>query len=209
MGLRGGIWTTVVLVAFLLAACGGQDAPAPSEPASAPPRAAPTPPPAQPPKAVAPSPNADLIEKISDIPAEVEDSAQAVSQLQTHLGNEDRDVREAVILALWDIETEEANGALAKVARTEADPELKSYAIEELIDREAPEALGALLEVLNDEDTDLREQAAEGLETLENPGAIQELYARLDKEEDEWVRDAIISALSTVDPDFDEDKYDE
>ena len=110
-------------------------------------------------------------------------------------------------MALWDVDDESANEMLASVARDESDPELKGYAVEELVDREAPQALDALLHVLNDTDIDLREQAAEGLEALEDPRAIPGLRARLELEEDEWVRDALLSALGSVDPDFDEDEY--
>ena len=149
------------------------------------------------------------IDEISDLPLEIEDPDEAVRQLKGWLENDDRDIREAAILALWDVDSSNANKALAWVARNEADPELKGYAVEELVDREAPEALDALLAVLEDPDTDLREQAAEGLEDLADNRAIPGLYARLEKEEDEWVRDAILSALETVDPEFDESKFGE
>jgi HEAT repeat protein len=204
-----------MLVVCLGVACGGEEAAAPSAPAPSPETVAE--PPAQPNRASPAaakaremtSPILEKVRSISDIPTDVEDPQEAVKQLKPWLADENRDLREAAILALWDLETQPANQALANVAREESDPELKGYAVEELVDREAPEALEALLVVLNDSDTDLREQAAEGLEELEDPQAISGLYERLNKEEDEWVRDAIISALSTVDPDFDEDRYDE
>ena len=131
----------------------------------------------------------------------------ALAELQPWLTNEDRDAREAAILALWDIETRNANRALADRARNDKDPEIKSYALEELVDREAPEAYETLTVLLSDPDSDLREQAAEGLETLEDERATQQLYAQLKTEKDEWVRDAIMSALETLDPDFDEDEW--
>ncbi len=133
----------------------------------------------------------------------------ALAELQPWLANEDRDAREAAILALWDIETRDANRALAKMARNDKDPEIKSYALEELVDREAPEAYETLTVLLSDPDSDLREQAAEGLETLDEERATQPLYAQLKTERDEWVRDAIISALESLDPEFDEDEWEE
>ncbi|MFQ5514591.1 MAG: HEAT repeat domain-containing protein [Myxococcota bacterium] len=151
----------------------------------------------------------DEIRKISDIPNRIEDPDRAVAELKSWLTHDEREIREAAILALWDLESGSANQALADVARQEPDPELKGYAVEELVDREAPEAVEALLAVLDDEDADLREQAAEGLEELEDKGAIPALYKRLEVEQDEWVRDAILSALDTMDPDFDEEKYEE
>jgi HEAT repeat protein len=197
---------------FLGVACGGEDAPAPptGQP-EAPEAAAPAAPqPAAPAEVRKPaSPVLEKIKGISNIPTEVEDPEEAVKQLRPWLGDADRDIREAAILALWDLETDGANQALAEVVREEGDAELRGYAVEELVEREAPEALDVLLLVLDDTDTDLREQAAEGLETLEDPRAIPGLYKRLDQEKDEWVRDAILSALDTMDPDFDEEKYEQ
>ena len=77
------------------------------------------------------------------------------------------------------------------------------------MDREAPEAYETLTVLLSDPDSDLREQAAEGLETLDEERATKQLYAQLKTERDEWVRDAIISALESLDPDFDEDEWEE
>ncbi len=197
------------LLSFAIAACGGEPEPtaAESQPAEAP--AAPGSEVPNGPLRVQPvsSPMLDKIRVISDIPARVEDPHEAVAQLRPWVADGNRELREAAILALWDVDHESANEMLASVARDESDPELKGYAVEELVDREAPQALDALLHVLNDPDIDLREQAAEGLESLEDPRAIPGLRARLELEEDEWVRDALLSALGSVDPDFDEDQY--
>jgi len=130
-----------------------------------------------------------------------------MKDLKPWLADKDRDTREAAILALWDIETEAANQALADIARNDRDPEIKSYALEELVDREAPQAFDALLYLLGDSNDDLREQAAEGLETLDDPRATSRLYTVLKGERDDWVRDAIMSALESLDPEFDEDEW--
>ncbi len=198
------------LLSFAIAACGGESDPTGADPQPA--EAAPAAPASALPKAPlgaqpASSPVLDKIRAISDIPVHVEDPHEAVAQLRPWIADGNRELREAAILALWDVDHESANEMLASVARNESDPELKGYAVEELVDREAPQALDALLHVLNDADIDLREQAAEGLESLEDPRAIPSLRARLELEEDEWVRDALLSALSSVDPDFDEDEY--
>ena len=73
----------------------------------------------------------------------------------------------------------------------------------------APEAYATLSVLLTDPDSDLREQAAEGLEMIEDERATKQLYSQLKTEKDEWVRDAIISALETLDPDFDEDEWEQ
>ena len=109
-------------------------------------------------------------------------------------------------MALWDLETDSANQALADAARKEQDAELKSYIMEELVDREAPQALETAFLLLKDPDVDLREEAAEALETLDDPLAVPQLLDALKSEEDENVRDAIVSALETLDPDFEEDE---
>ena len=173
-------------------------------------------PPAPPSTAVAPAPRAaqptaaqQRLREIAAIPSRAKNPDVALMELQPWLTNEDRDAREAAILALWDIETLGANRALAKTARNDKDPEIKSYALEELVDREAPEAYETLTALLSDPDSDLREQAAEGLETLDEERATKQLYAQLKTERDEWVRDAIISALESLDPDFDEDEWEQ
>lgn len=215
-----GIAASLLALGLLMGggACGGGEAPQPETEAARPASERPAPGPAAIParspseaaaKAAASSPLMDEIRKISDIPNRIEDPDRAVAELKSWLTHDEREIREAAILALWDLESGSANQALADVARQEPDPELKGYAVEELVDREAPEAVEALLAVLDDEDADLREQAAEGLEELEDKGAIPALYKRLEVEQDEWVRDAILSALDTMDPDFDEEKYEE
>ena len=204
-----------LLLIFLGVACGREEAPAPTQPepgqpsrALAPP-ATPTPPMATRPQPARPTPEQIKLRAIAAIPSRAKGPDEALKELQPWLAEEDRDAREAAILALWDIETDSANQELAKVARNDADPEIKSYALEELVDREAPQALDALTHLLNDPEPDLREQAAEGLETLEDTRATPQLYNALKGEKDEWVRDAIMSALDTLDPDFDEDAYEE
>ena len=199
-----------LLLAALAVGCGGDSSapvastPQGSQPAAAAKPAAPVARP-QPPL----TPRVRQLRTIATIPTRAKDPAAALKQLKPWLANGDRELREAAVLALWDIETEQATQLLAKAARTDSDPEIKSYAVEELVEREAPVATGTLMALLDDPDTDLREQVAEGLETLEDPVATKKLYEALETEQDEWVRDAIISALSTLDPSFDEDAYDE
>lgn len=153
------------------------------------------------------TPQQQRLRSIAAIPSKAKHPDQALTELRPWLNNDDRDVREAALLALWDIETESANEALAQVAARDADPDIKSYAVEELVDREASQALPALTRLLSDSDADLREQAAEGLETLDDRGASSALLKAIETEKDEWVRDAILSALSSLDPDFDEEPY--
>lgn len=222
MGFRlGGGFSVLLLLACFTLACAREEAPAPPVPGEPSPEAtpgqpaAPVPPPEVPapetakPGPAPPTPEQEKLRSIGAIPSRAEDPDQALTELQPWLSDQDRDVREAALLALWDIETEGANKALAQVARTDSDSDIKMYAVEELLDREAPEALDALLHLLNDPDVDLREQAAEGIETLEDAKAVPELYKALEGEKDEWVRDAIISALESLDPSFDEEAYEE
>ena len=192
-------YSLILLAFFFGVACGRGEAP-PAPPSTA---AAPAPSVAQPTAAQ------QRLREIAAIPSRAKTPDTALAELQPWLANEDRDAREAAILALWDIETRDANRALAKMARNDKDPEIKSYALEELVDREAPEAYETLTVLLSDPDSDLREQAAEGLETLDEERATKQLYAQLKTERDEWVRDAIMSALETLDPDFDEDEWEE
>ncbi len=190
-------YSLILLAFFFGVACGRGEAP-PAPPSTA---AAPAP------RAAQPTAAQQRLREIAAIPARAKNPDMALAELQPWLANEDRDAREAAILALWDIETRDANRALAEMARNDKDPEIKSYALEELVDREAPEAYETLTVLLSDPDSDLREQAAEGLETLDEERATKQLYAQLKTERDEWVRDAIISALESLDPDFDEDGW--
>ncbi len=201
----------LLLTFFLGVACGQQEAPPAPKPQTTAPGAAVAPKPATPqaPRPGLPTAAQQRLREIAAIPSRAKDPAAALDELQPWLANEDRDAREAAILALWDIETISANRTLAQVARNDKDPEIKSYALEELVDREAPEAYETLAALLGDPDADLREQAAEGLETLDEERATEKLYAQLKTERDEWVRDAIISALESLDPDFDEDEWEE
>jgi HEAT repeat protein len=205
-----------LLLIFLGVACGREEAPVPTQPepgqpsrALAPPAKPTLPMATLPQPVVGPTPEQVRLRAIAAIPSRAKGPDEALKELQPWLDEEDRDAREAAILALWDIETNSANEQLAKVARNDADPEIKSYALEELVDREAPQALDALTHLLNDPEPDLREQAAEGLEALEDTRATPQLYNALKGEKDEWVRDAIMSALENLDPDFDEDAYEE
>ena len=190
---------SLLLLAFFFGvACGRGEAP-PAPPSAPAPKLAP--------QAAQPTAAQQRLREIAAIPSRAKNPDTALAELQPWLANEDRDAREAAILALWDIETRNANRALAEMARNDKDPEIKSYALEELVDREAPEAYETLTVLLSDPDSDLREQAAEGLETLDEERATKPLYAQLKTERDEWVRDAIISALESLDPDFDEDEW--
>ncbi len=190
-------YSLLLLAFFFGVACGRGEAP-PAPPSAPAPK---------PPKAAQPTAAQQRLREIAAIPSRAKNPDTALAELQPWLTNEDRDAREAAILALWDIETRNANRALADRARNDKDPEIKSYALEELVDREAPEAYETLTVLLSDPDSDLREQAAEGLETLDEERATKPLYAQLKTERDEWVRDAIISALESLDPDFDEDEW--
>ena len=199
--------TLLLLVLFLAVACGREDAPSAPQPQPTRPGAAVAPQPAA--EAAQPTAAQQRLRQIAEIPSRAKDPDAALNELQPWLTDDDRDAREAAILALWDIETSNANQALAKVARNDKDPEVKSYALEELVDREAPEAYATLSVLLTHPDSDLREQAAEGLEMIEDERATEQLYSQLKTEKDEWVRDAIISALETLDPDFDEDEWEQ
>ncbi len=199
----------LLLVFFLATACGREEAPPepePTRPSAPAPAAKPAPPPKAP-QAAKPTPQAQRLRAIAEIPSRAKDPDAALVELREWLFNEDRDAREAAILALWDIETANANQFLAYMAHNDKDAEIKSYALEELVDREAPQAFDTLTFLLADADSDLREQAAEGLETLDDQRATPQLYAVLKSEQDEWVRDALISALESLDPDFDEDEW--
>ncbi len=190
-------YSLLLLAFFFGVGCGGGEAP--TAPPGAAPKAAP--------RAAQPTAAQQRLREIAAIPSRAKTPDTALAELQPWLTNEDRDAREAAILALWDIETRNANRALADRARNDKDTEIKSYALEELVDREAPEAYETLTVLLSDPDSDLREQAAEGLETLDEERATKPLYAQLKTERDEWVRDAIMSALESLDPDFDEDEW--
>ena len=197
------LYPLLLLLMFLGVACGRQDAPTQAKPDA----------PGQgmgaPSGAVQVPAAQERLRQIAAIPSRAQNPDQALTELRPWLADKDRDAREAAVLALWDIETDSANQVLAETARKDPDPEVKSYALEELVDREAPQALDTLMGLLSDPDADIREQSAEGLETLDDPRATDTLYAALKTEKDDWVRDAIMSALETLDPDFDEDDFEE
>jgi HEAT repeat protein len=151
----------------------------------------------------------DAIDRIDEIPYRESDPATAVAKLRPSLDDPDVDVREATIMALASVEGDEANQALAEQARREPDAMLKSDIVDELIDRQAPEALDTLLYLLGDADPEVRERAADGLDELGDKRATPALQNALRGESDEFVRDAIVFTLSSLDPDFDEDAYDE
>ena len=123
--------------------------------------------------------------------------------------HEDLDVREAAVMALSAVSGDGATEALSEHARAERDPTLKMDIVDELIDRESPASLDTLLYLLGDPDSDVRERAADGLDELGDDRAVPALHDALQGEPDEFVRDAILFALSTLDPDFDEDELEE
>jgi HEAT repeat protein len=107
-----------------------------------------------------------------------------------------------------EVEGDAGNRALAQHLRVEKDSMLKIDIVDELIDREAPQALDSLLFLLGDTDPEVRERSADGLDELGDPRAVAALHDALRAESDEFVRDALLFALSSLDPDFDEDEYD-
>jgi hypothetical protein len=176
----------------------------PTAPAARAPQA--VPPPA--PRPTPPSANVtERLREIEEIPFKDEDPRRAVSELRPHLTDADLDVREAAVMALAEVEGEPANEALSEFVRTESDSMLKIDMVDELIDREAPQALDTLLYILADTDPEVRERAADGLDELGDPRAVPALHDALQAEQDEFVRDAILFALSSLDPDFDEEQY--
>ena len=191
----------------LILACGG-DAPQPPDSPDAQPGDAPVdvPTPTPPPEAAAvpAPPPAEPILEVASIPSRVSDPEEAVSQLRAKLGDDDRDIREAAILALWEINTDASTQALADAAGGESEAELRSYILDELVDREATQAVQVASTLLQDADPDIREEAAEALETLEDKSAVPTLHTSLKTEQNEDVRDAIISALVELDPSFEE-----
>jgi HEAT repeat protein len=150
----------------------------------------------------------DPIDVIEEIPYGESDPATAVSKLRPWLDDSDVDIREAAIMALASVEGDAANQALANHARREPDAMLKSDIVDELIDRQAPQALDTLLYLLGDTDAEVRERAADGLDELGDRRATAALHNALQGESDEFVRDAIVFTLSSLDPDFDEEAYD-
>ncbi len=197
MDCRNHVLVGMSALALLCNACSGGDPPGSdaetAEPATVP--ASPTPGPST--KTV-PQPVLDVVQ----IPANVEDPEEALRQLEVAMASEDREIREAAILAIWEIESDRSNDVLASAAKAEKDTELRSYLMEELLDREAPQAFDTALLYLQDSTPDLREEAAEALESLENSAAAPSLLAALKSEQDEDVRDALISALEELDPSF-------
>ena len=211
---------TITLTIGLLIGCSEEPPPeAPPEPAgqdmgaveppstsARPPAALPEPPP------TAPEEWASLEERIQvieEIPFGDDDGPTAVKKLQPWLDDPDLDVREATVMALASIDGEESSRALAEHLRVERDSMIKVDMVDELVDREAPETLEALLFLLGDPDAEVRERAADGLDELGDPRAIPGLHDALQGESDEYVRDAILFALATLDPDFDEDAWDD
>lgn len=187
-------------------ACGGEQTQPPAGEAEAPAEAEATPTaPSMETAEVPPSgrpPTPQPVLDVVNIPATVEDPEEAVAKLREKLADSDPEIREAAILALWDVETETANQAMADAVRNEREAELKSYLMEELVDREAPQALETAALILSDPNPDLREQAAEALETLDRAEAVAPLRAALESEQNADVRDAIVSALEELDPTF-------
>jgi HEAT repeat protein len=158
----------------------------------------------------APAPLGSVQERlrtIEQIPFSGSDGKQAVSELEDHLQDPELDVREAAVMALAEVEGDAANQALARHLKVEKDSMLKIDIVDELIDREAPQALDSLLFVLADTDTEVRERAADGLDELGDARAVPALHDAFRAESDEFVRDAILFALSSLDPDFDEEEY--
>ena len=213
---------TITLTIGLLIGCSEEPPPgAPPEPAAQdmgavePPSTSARPPAAIPePEAAPATPEEwasleERIQVIEEIPFGDDDGPTAVKRLQPWLDDPDLDVREATVMALASIDGEEASRALAEHLRVERDSMIKVDMVDELVDREAPETLDALLFLLGDPDAEVRERAADGLDELADPRAIPGLHNALQGESDEYVRDAILFALATLDPDFDEDAWDE
>jgi hypothetical protein len=182
-----------------------------------PPTAAPARPPAAVPQAAVPSRQspeewADMEEQIrviEEIPFGDDDAPTAVEKLKPYLADPDLDVREATVMALASVDGDEASTALADHLRVERDSMIKVDMVDELVDRESPQTLDALLYLLGDPDSEVRERAADGLDELGDPRAIPGLHDALRGEPDEYVRDAILFALATLDPDFDEDSWED
>ena len=214
--------TIAIMIGFAIGC--SEEAPSTAPPEPDPPEMGavePTPPPAPPPAAIpeiaAPSEKtpeqwASLearIQGIEEIPFGDDDPPTAVIKLQPWLADPDLDVREATVMALASIEGAEASRALAEHLRVERDSMIKVDMVDELVDREAPETLDALLFLLGDPDAEVRERAADGLDELGDARAVPGLHDALQGEPDEYVRDAILFALATLDPDFDEDAWDD
>jgi HEAT repeat protein len=147
--------------------------------------------------------------EIEMIPFEEPDSKVALEKLSRQLSDPELDVREAVVMALAELEGPDATQALAEHARVERDGMLKIDIVDELIDRQAPQTLDTLLFLLGDTDPDVREASADGLDELGDQRAIPALHDALRAEADEFVRDAILFALTSLDPDFDEEAFDQ
>jgi HEAT repeat protein len=208
------------LLLALIVACGGSPEPAPTpgerageEAMGTQPEGFAVQPGARP--AVAPTPQAgqalgsveERRREIEQIPFEESDSKAAIAKLRSQLSDPELEVREAVVMALAEMESGESTEVLAQHARVERDGMLKIDMVDELIDRQAPQTLDTLLFLLGDTDSDVREAAADGLDELGDKRAIPALHDALRAESDEFVRDAILFALTSLDPDFDEDEY--
>jgi HEAT repeat protein len=203
--------TTGALVLALIVGCSGSPEPTQTPedggpepttqaPAATPPQAARARLPVPPPQAASdPAAVEERRREIEMIPFEEPDSKVALEKLSRQLSDPELDVREAVVMALAELEGPDATQALAEHARVERDGMLKIDIVDELIDRQAPQTLDTLLFLLGDTDPDVREASADGLDELGDQRAIPALHDALRAEADEFVRDAILFALTSLD----------
>ncbi len=127
----------------------------------------------------------------------------------TRLKDPSSDNRSEAIGDLADLATPAAMDAIREAVYEELDAELRIEMLEVLVEQEAPRSLDTLLYLLSDTDSEVREAAADGLDALEDDRAVPGLYSRLRGEPDPYVREAILSTLISLDPDFDEELFEE
>ena len=137
---------------------------------------------------------AEAIEALGDIegdPAVVDDLVALMAAAR------DARLQQEVIEALGEVELSQAETALAEIARTSANPEMRRQAVEGLADHETDSA-GASLAALYDAEKDQRvkEEIISALEETESRAAMLKLGQIAAKETSERLRRLAISALA-------------
>ena len=148
-----------------------------------------------------------LLEALADSDAEVRSRAadglgdlhdrRAVPALIKALSDRSSEVRERAARSLGDLEDPRAADPLGQALASDADPEVRSAAIDALHDLEVAAVPAAVLDALRDPNADVRQSAARMLGDHQDARAVPLLRQLLeDKEAD--VREAAVEALGEI-----------
>lgn len=126
----------------------------------------------------------------------------AETRLWSQLTDPDPAVREHVLERLSGRRDPHSLELLEEYLAREADPDLKARALE-LLEEAGPRAASAIGRALSDPSPEVREQAAEALESVGGPESVALLWAAHGRESDPDVAETILDALEVLGEDVD------